>query len=84
MPMPKHWVVIAAACAIVAVAAERLEVLRQASSELTAVAEADAGRCGPAGAPPRDTAHQPSVAQPGGIDPLGASRAIRDVLEDCP
>ena len=88
MGMPQRWVVMAAGCAIVAVAVERLTALGEPRPAPTAVAGADATTCPPARTPPplrvEADEPEPTVAQPGGIDPLGASRAIREALEDCP
>ncbi|MGH8664740.1 MAG: hypothetical protein ACREUX_10785 [Burkholderiales bacterium] len=82
---PKQWVLIAAGCAIAAIVVERSLVLYKPKYRQVTAAEAAAGRCASAPAPPPfDEDPAPLVAQPGGIDPLGLSDAIRRALDDCP
>jgi hypothetical protein len=81
--MPKRWALILAGCAIAAIVAERALVLREPAAAVRIAKEAPA--CTPFGVPASDQLDGvPSVAQPGGMDPLGVSRAIHRVLEDCP
>lgn len=86
-PSSKHLVLIVAGCAIAAIVVERSLVLYDPKSRSSAGAETEALRCAaPPGAMPspfEDDA-MPSVTQPGGIDPLGLSGAIRRALDDCP
>ena len=84
---PKHWVLIAASCAIAVIVVERSLVLYEPEYRHVSAAETAAGRCASASAPvppPFDEALTPSVPQPGGIDPLGLSSAIHRALENCP
>jgi hypothetical protein len=87
-PPPKALVLIIASCAIAAIVVERSLVLYDQEPRKSAAAETEAPRCGAAQAPMvppfDDYASVPSVAQPGGIDPLGLSGAIRRALDDCP
>ncbi|MPZ45526.1 MAG: hypothetical protein GEV05_19475 [Betaproteobacteria bacterium] len=85
-PPPKRWVLIIAGCAIAAIVVERSLVLYESKYRQVTAAEAAARRCAsaPAPVPPFDEDPAPLVAQPGGIDPLGLSSAIRRALEDCP
>jgi hypothetical protein len=86
-PSPKQWVLIAAGCAIAAIVVERSLELYESKARSSAAAETTAPRCAPGQAPvlpPFDDDPAPAVAQPGGIDPLGLSGAIRRALDDCP
>jgi hypothetical protein len=84
MRLPKRWVLVLAGCAIAAVIIERASVLYQPKAKLAIAAETER-HCTPAQAPRLlDDDIVPSVTQPGGIDPLGVSRAIQRALEDCP
>ena len=83
MRIRKRWTLILAGCAIVAVVAERALVLTESAADVKLAADVDAERCAPFEAPARADA-MPSVAQPGGLDPLGVTRAIHGVLEDGP
>ena len=80
--MPKRWALILAACTIAAIAIERGLALYNAETRLVMAAEADTKRC--AAEPAPLDAEVPAAVQPGGIDPLGLSRAIHEALEDCP
>jgi len=84
MRLPKRWVLVLAGCAIAAVMIERASVLYELKANLAIAAEGDRQRCPSAQAPLLDEGVEPSVTQPGGIDPLGMSHAIRRALEDCP
>ena len=85
MRPPKRWMLVLAGCAIAAVVVERTSVLYEPKAKLVIATEAERQHCSTAqAAPVLDAAAVPSVTQPGGIDPLGVSRAIRRVLEDCP
>jgi hypothetical protein len=81
--MPKRWVLILAGCAIAVVAGERVAVLRAPAPPVKMAAEAPPA-CAPFELAAQRPDPEPSVAQPGGMDPLGVSRAIHRVLEDCP
>jgi hypothetical protein len=85
--MPRRWVVVLACLAIAAVLVERSRVVYRTGGTAQIAAESGVASC-PVAASPADIDLQqtdvPSVAQPGGIDPMGASRAIRNVLQDCP
>ena len=87
-PPSKAMVLIIAGCAIAAIVVERSLVLYDQEPRKSAAAETEAPRCATAQAPMPppfdDDASVPSVAQPGGIDPLGLSGAIRRALDDCP
>jgi hypothetical protein len=86
-PSSKHLVLIVAGCAIAAVVVERSLVLYDPNSRSSAGAETEALRCAAPQAampPPFEDDAMPSVTQPGGIDPLGLSGAIRRALDDCP
>ena len=85
MRLPKRWTLILAGCAIVAVVVERALVLTEPGAEVRLAADGDRERCAPFDPPASLQPNPaPSVAQPGGLDPLGVSRAIHGVLEDCP
>jgi hypothetical protein len=85
--MPRRWAVVLACLAIGAILIERSRVLYREGSTSQVAAESNVPSC-PGPAAPSDVDLQqpdgPSVAQPGGIDPLGATRAIRNALQDCP
>lgn len=85
--MPRRWAVLLACLAIAAVLIERSRVVYRSGDAAQVAAESTLSPC-PVAATPSDIDLQqtdaPSVTQPGGIDPLGASKAIRDVLQDCP
>jgi hypothetical protein len=85
MRLPKRWVLVLAGCAIAAVMLERASVLYQPKAKLAIAAESESLRC-PSPHIPQvlDDDATPSVTQPGGIDPLGVSSAIRSALGDCP
>jgi hypothetical protein len=83
MPLPKRWAVIVAGCTIGAIVVERVLVLYEPKARTGAAAEWDAGRCAIAPGPLQDDA-VPAASQPGAIDPLGLSGAIRRALGDCP
>jgi hypothetical protein len=86
MAMPRRWAVVLACLAIVAVFVERAGVLYRAPPPAKVAAEVSAPACpsAPAATTEVQPAELPSVTQPGGIDPLGATRAIHDALKDCP
>lgn len=85
MRLPKRWALILAGCAIAAIMIERLSAFYEPRPKLAIAAETERQRCSSIQLPsvPEDGA-APSVTQPGGIDPLGVSRAIHSALEDCP
>jgi hypothetical protein len=86
--MPTKWAVVLACLAIAAVLIERSRVVYHRSGTVAQVAAESAVPPCPVAATPGEIDLQqtdgPSVAQPGGIDPMGASRAIRNVLQNCP
>ena len=85
MRIPKRWALILAGCAIAAVVAERAFVLTEPGAGVQLADKTDPQRCAPFGPPAASQpGAAPSVAQPGGLDPLGVSRAIQGMLEDCP
>jgi hypothetical protein len=81
--MPKRWALILAGCAIAVIVNERVAVLR-APAPAVNVAQEAAPSCAPLELATERPDTVPSVAQPGGMDPLGVSRAIHRVIEDCP
>jgi len=85
--MPLKWVVVLACLAMAAVFVERAGVLYRPTPPAKVAAEDALPVCPPAQRVPATELQPPdlpSVTQPGGIDPLGASRAIQIALEDCP
>ena len=84
MRMPKRCALILAGCAIAVVVVERGLVLRAPAPAVQVAAEVSPS-CAPFKLPAAERPDTvPSVAQPGGMDPMGVSRAIHRVLEDCP
>ena len=85
--MPRMWTVVLACLAIAAVLVERARVMYRPDARAQVAVEHTAPKCpaapqaAPSAAEPADL---PSVAQPGGIDPMGATRAIQEALRDCP
>jgi hypothetical protein len=79
----KRCALILAGCAIAAVVAERVLVLTEQGASVRLAEKSDRDPCAPFG-PPAYPGDAPSVPQPGGLDPLGVSRAIHRVLEECP
>lgn len=73
MRLPKHWALVLLGVALAAILIGLVVHEPQRARVASAVFEAPA-------LPPELV---PAVPQPGGIDPLGASRAIRRALEDC-
>jgi hypothetical protein len=87
MRMPMKWTVVLACLAIAVVLVERSRVMYRASASAQVATESLPAPCPeapPAAATATEPADLPAVAQPGGIDPMGATRAIRDALQDCP
>ena len=83
MRMPKRWALILAGCAIAVIVSERVAVLRAPAPAVKVAVEVPSS-CAPFQIATERPETVPSVAQPGGMDPLGVSRAIHRVLEDCP
>ena len=80
MQTPKRWTLLLAGCVLAAVVVGRILLMEEARPGLVAESDTRVVHCAPLfteGAPP-------SVTEPGGIDPLGVTRAIRLALDDCP
>jgi hypothetical protein len=85
MRIPKRWALILAGCAIAAVVSERASVLTEPRASVKLAEKSGPPPCAPFGPPaPSPPGAAPSVAQPGGLDPMGVSHAIHSMLEDCP
>ena len=85
--MPIKWTVVLACLAIAVVLVERSRVIYRPNSSAQVATQSLPPPCPeapPTSSPAAEPADLPSVAQPGGIDPMGATHAIRNALQDCP
>jgi hypothetical protein len=84
MRIRKLWALAFALALVVAALAGWMLTGAEPGPALVTSSAGAAAPCASVQPPSSDAGPAPSVAQPGGIDPLGASRAIRSALGDCP